>query len=101
MPSKHLRILALCTAIVLPIVASAAPEAQSWATITAQARGQSVYWNAWGGDERTNAFIAWAGNEVQRRYGITLRQVKLKDTAEAVTRVVAEKSAGRHTNDAA
>ena len=32
----------------------------------AKARGQTVYWNAWGGDERTNSFIAWVGDEVQR-----------------------------------
>jgi putative thiamine transport system substrate-binding protein len=98
MPAKRLRILALCTALALPVVASAAPEGRPWTAIVTQARGQTLYWNAWGGDERTNAFIAWTGNEVQRRYGITLRQVKLKDTAEAVTRVVAEKSAGRDTN---
>ena len=61
-------------------------------------QGANGYWNAWGGDERTNAFIAWAGDEVRRRYGITVQQVKLKDTAEAVTRVVAEKSADRSVN---
>ncbi len=75
--------------------ASAAPESRPWGEITAKARGQTVYWNAWAGDERTNAFIAWAGDEVKRRHGVTIQHVKLKDTAEAVTRVVAEKSAGR------
>ncbi|MEO7055497.1 MAG: ABC transporter substrate-binding protein, partial [Caldimonas sp.] len=54
-----------------------------------------VYWNAWAGDERTNAFIAWVGGEVKKRHGVTVVQVKLNDTAEAVTRVVAEKSARR------
>ena len=98
MSSRSLRILALCTAVALSATASAAPEARRWPAIVAQAKGQTVYWNAWGGDERTNAFIAWAGDEVQRRYGVSLRQVKLKDTAEAVTRVVAEKSAGRDTD---
>ncbi|MEO5764102.1 MAG: ABC transporter substrate-binding protein, partial [Casimicrobiaceae bacterium] len=56
---------------------------------------QTVAWNAWAGDEKTNAFIAWVGAEVDRRYGVKLNHVKLKDTAEAVTRVVAEKAAGR------
>ncbi|KNZ33935.1 MAG: hypothetical protein AD742_03470 [Methylibium sp. NZG] len=73
----------------------AAPETRTWEQITAQARGQTVYWNAWAGDERTNAFIAWAGDEVKKRHGVTIQHVKLKDTAEAVTRVVAEKTAGR------
>jgi putative thiamine transport system substrate-binding protein len=98
MCSTRLRIVALCTTLALPIIALAAPETRPWLSIVAQAKGQSVYWNTWGGDERTNAFIAWAGDEVQRRYGIALRQVKLRDTAEAVARVVAEKSAGRDAN---
>ena len=75
--------------------AHAAAETRPWAAIVAAAKGQTVYWNAWAGDERTNAFIAWAGGEAKKRYGVTVVQVKLKDTAEAVTRVVAEKSAGR------
>jgi putative thiamine transport system substrate-binding protein len=67
-----------------------------WDGVLAKARGQTVNFNAWAGDEKTNAFIAWAGAEVKRRYGVTINHVKLKDTAEAVTRVVAEKAAGRH-----
>ncbi len=66
-----------------------------WSDVIAKARGQTVNWNAWAGDEKTNAFIAWAGFEVDKRYGVRINHVKLKDTAEAVTRVVAEKSAGR------
>ena len=86
-----------CAAALLAIAtgATAAPETRSWEAITAAARGQTVYWNAWAGDERTNAFIAWVGDEVRKRHGVTVQQVKLKDTAEAVTRVVAEKTAGR------
>lgn len=51
-----------------------------------------MYWNAWAGDERTNAFIAWAGERLEAEHGITLRHVRLRDTAEAVHRVVAEKA---------
>jgi len=85
------RIVLLCAAL-----GAAAPSfAQSWDDIVARARGQTVNWNAWAGDEKTNAFIAWVGAEVEKRYGVRVNHVKLKDTAEAVTRVVAEKSAGR------
>ena len=95
-PRRHLARLALALfAASLTTVARAAPETRSWDEIVAKARGQTVYWNAWAGDERTNAFIAWVGDEVKKRHGVTIQQVKLKDTAEAVTRVVAEKSAGR------
>jgi len=68
-----------------------------WNDIVAKAKGQTVNFNAWAGDEKSNAFIQWVAEEVGRRYGVTLVHVKLKDTAEAVTRVVAEKAAGRHT----
>jgi len=71
-------------------------ETRSFADILARARGQTVFWNAWGGDERTNAFIAWAGQETQRQFGVRINHVRLRDTAEAVTRVVAERQAGRN-----
>ena len=36
------------------------------ATSSRKARGQTVNFNAWAGDEKTNAFIAWVGEEVDR-----------------------------------
>jgi putative thiamine transport system substrate-binding protein len=69
-----------------------------WIQVTAKANGQTVYFNAWAGDEKTNAFIAWAAGEMKTRYDVTVNHVRLKDTAEAVTRVVAEKAAGRHSD---
>ncbi len=69
--------------------------AQDWDDVVAKARGQTVFWNAWAGDERINAYIAWAGEQVRERYGVEVQHVKLSDTAEAVARVVAEKAAGR------
>lgn len=86
-------LLTFCLSFPAPALAR---EARSFDEIAAKARGQTVYWNAWAGDERTNAFIAWAGREVSKRYGVTINHVRLKDTAEAVTRVVAEKAAGRN-----
>lgn len=76
-------------------IPAAARETRSYAAIRDAARGQTVFWNAWGGDERTNAFISWAGAETQRRFGVRINHVRLRDTAEAVTRVVAEKQADR------
>lgn len=67
----------------------------TWDNVLRQAKGQTVYWNAWGGDTQTNAFIDWAIREVAIRYDIDVRHVKLTDTSEAVARVLAEKAAGR------
>jgi len=79
----------------LGIALSAPAVAETWDETLAAARGQTVYWNAWGGDERTNAFITWVGKETERLYDVRVEQVKLTDTAEAVTRVISEKAAGR------
>ena len=89
---KHLAIFA---ALLAPVAALAEPSPADWSAVTAEARGQTVYWNAWGGDERTNAFIAWVSDQTEAQYGVTIEQVKLSNTAEAVTRVISEKAAGR------
>src|SRR5919106_1629806 len=86
-----LRIIAAICALALGQAASAA----SWEDTLAEARGQTVYWHAWGGDPQVNAYIEWVGDQVETRHGIELVHVKLTDTAEAVARVVAEKAAGR------
>jgi len=78
--------------------ASAQSSAPAWNSLVAKARGQTVQFNAWGGDEKTNDFLSWANEEVKKRYGVSINHVRLKDTSEAVTRVIAEKAAGRHDN---
>jgi putative thiamine transport system substrate-binding protein len=89
-----MRRLLMIAALTL-IVASGA-RADAWDDTLAEARGQTVYWNGWGGDEQINAYIAWVGEQVAARYGVELVQVKLTDTAEAVARIVAEKASGRN-----
>ncbi len=86
-------ILCVGLASLLPI--GAAAQAMDWPDIIAKARGQTVYFNAWGGGEQINANIAWAGQQLDSRYGIKLEHVKLADTADAVARVLAEKTAGK------
>lgn len=81
--------------IVAAVLSMLTPAMADWQATLQAAHGQTVYWNAWGGDARTNAFITWVGQETERLYGVKVTQVKLSDTAEAVTRVISEKSAGR------
>ncbi len=88
--------MTLLTALALAAGLAATARADiEWEEILATAEGQEVFWNAWGGDERINAYIAWVGERVAAEHGITLRHVKLADTAEAVARVLAEKAAGK------
>ncbi|EHK58841.1 ABC transporter substrate-binding protein [Allomesorhizobium alhagi] len=71
------------------------PDPEKWQEVLADARGETVYFNAWGGAENINAYLEWAGQELEKRYGVKLVHVKLDDTANAVAKVVAEKAAGR------
>jgi putative thiamine transport system substrate-binding protein len=69
--------------------------AADWATVEAEAKGQTVYFNAWAGSDTINAYIAWAGDEVKKRFGVTVEHVKITDTAEVVKRVRDEVAVGK------
>ncbi|MFN7104223.1 MAG: ABC transporter substrate-binding protein [Pseudorhizobium sp.] len=71
-------------------------DVNDWPAIEKAAVGQTVYFNAWGGSENINAYLEWVAAEMQERHGVTVTQVKLDDTASAVAKVVAEKTAGRN-----
>lgn len=47
-----------------------------WQAVLEKARGQEVFWNAWGGGDVYNNYIAWVGDRVAEEYGITLRDRK-------------------------
>jgi putative thiamine transport system substrate-binding protein len=82
------------------LVTSRARAQSAWSRIEQAARGQTVYFNAWAGSERINAYLQWAGAEVARQHGVKLEHVKVTDTAEVVKRVRAEKAAGRSEGSA-
>ena len=94
----------IAAALALPLLTTPAladgPDPANWDAVLSEARGQTVYWNAWGGDERINAFIASVGAEMEARHGVKLEHVRLADTADAVTRVISEKAAGRDSGGA-
>ena len=97
--------LAAALALGLSTMAQASPPQQAldlsdWPAIEQAARGQTVYWNAWGGDTRINAFIDWVGQELEARHGVRLEHVRLAATSDAVARVVAERAAGQDTGGA-
>ena len=75
--------------------AQAQSVSQDWQSTLQQAKGQTVYFNAWGGSNNINNYIQWAADRIQDEYQVTLKHVKLTDTADAVNRVLAEKAAGK------
>lgn len=66
-----------------------------WAQVRAEARGQTVDWWMYGGDARINDYVRDHVVPAAAAEGVTLRQVPVDDTADAVQRVLAEREAGR------
>ena len=88
---------AAISATAIPAWAQSANAA--WANIEKAARGQTVYFNAWAGSDRTNAYLQWVASEVQTAFGVKLEHVKITDTADVVKRVRSEKNAGRQARE--
>ena len=86
-----------CLLLLLGFFHMQAAQATDFDSLKRLAKGQTVYFNAWGGDAKINSYISWAGDILQQRYDISLVHVKLTDTASAVSRLLAEKTAGRDT----
>ena len=67
----------------------------NWQSTQQEARGQTVWFNAWGGDPAVNRYLDWVSEEVKRDYAIDLRIVHIADAADAVKRIQSEARAGR------
>lgn len=95
--NRHPHRLAIATAMLaLTPLAMANPDPSDWQRIVAEAEGQTVYWNAWGGDTRTNRYIEWVAQQMQAQHNVDVEHVKLDDTSSAVARVLAERQAGNN-----
>ncbi|HDR2158622.1 TPA: ABC transporter substrate-binding protein [Enterobacter cancerogenus] len=72
--------------------------ADGWQQIQQEAKGQTVWFNAWGGDPAVNQYLDWVSGEMKTHYAITLNIVHLADAADAVKRIQTEDAAGRKTH---
>jgi putative thiamine transport system substrate-binding protein len=88
-------LLALAATSALPAWA----QSPAWDAVQKTARGQTVYFNAWGGSEQINAYIQWVAAELMASHGLKLEHVKISDAADVVKRVRAEKTAGRKDSE--
>ncbi len=76
------------------------PVPASWDAIQTAARGQTVRWWLYGGDQRINAYVDGHVAPAAARLGITIRRVPVADTADALQRVLADRRAGKTTGGA-
>lgn len=97
---KSLIATSLSSVLLLSSISTQASDLQhaSWQDVLTEAKGETVYFNAWGGADNINNYIQWAAKQIKAKYDVTLKQVKLTDTADAVNRVLAEKAAGKNTH---
>ncbi|MBL4573949.1 MAG: ABC transporter substrate-binding protein [Gammaproteobacteria bacterium] len=98
-PSTLVRIFLLF--VLLPhssLTMAQAIDITDWSALEQQARGETVYFNAWGGEPRINSYLSWVGETLNQRFGINLQHVKVADISEAVSKIVAERQAGNDTN---
>ncbi|MFT7214306.1 MAG: putative thiamine transport system substrate-binding protein [Granulosicoccus sp.] len=70
----------------------------TWSDVLSEAKGQTVYFNAWGGSERINSYITWAGKRLNADHGITLEHVKVGDISEIVGQLEAARLVGRNAD---
>ncbi|MBA2348192.1 MAG: ABC transporter substrate-binding protein [Solirubrobacterales bacterium] len=75
--------------------APAAPAADTFAAVEAEAKGQTVRWWMFGGDEKINAYVDDVVAPAAEKRGVTIERVPITDTADAVGRVVSERRAGK------
>src|SRR4051812_16877058 len=72
-------------------------DAGNWDAVLARADGSTVNWYMYGGDDTLNTFVTGYVADRLRPRGVTLNQVRITDTADAVNKVLGERQAGRTT----
>lgn len=91
-----MRYCLLCLSLLLSPLATFA-QSENWQHIKNDARGQTVWFNAWGGDNAVNQYLDWVSGEMKTHYAINLKIVRLADAADAVKRIQTEAASGRKT----
>lgn len=71
-----------------------------WNKILKEAKGTTVNWYMWGGGTAINAYVNDYIAAEAKKFGVTLNQVKLNATVDAVNKVLGEKQAGNTTKGA-
>jgi putative thiamine transport system substrate-binding protein len=71
-------------------VATVDENSAQWQQTLNAAKGQTVYFYAWGGSKAVNEYLRWATREIAQQYRIKLIHVKVTDPSAPVSRLKAE-----------
>lgn len=88
---------ALLTACANPTPADVGtPDAADWPAVLDAARGATLDWYMFTGDEAINGVVqGYVAPRLAQEFGVTLNVVSVADTGDAVNKVLAERQAGR------
>jgi len=86
------------SALILLLSNMALASQLDWQAISDKAKGQTVYFFAWGGSNEINNYLRWANKSLQAQYGVTLKHVKVSDISESISQLLAEKTAKKNQN---
>lgn len=92
--------LTACTTSSFGATGPPAVDAARWPSVLADARGETVNFYAYGGDETLNRFLNGYVADRLRAKGVTLNEVKITDTSDAINKVLGEKLAGKSSGGA-
>lgn len=101
---KGIILVLIITFSLLSVIGAQTPFEQrynqmTWDQIVAEAKGQTVYYYAWGGSDTINGFInGYFKDYLAKKYGINLKLVPVTDATTYVNKVLGEKQAGKKTN---
>lgn len=94
--------------LLLAVMAGAAPAnapfeqryaKMSWDQIVAEAKGQTVYWYMWGGNDAMNKYVTgYVADRMLKEYGVTLKQVPVPGPQVFMNAILGEKAAGKNAN---
>ena len=105
MKFRALTVVALIMALLVLVVACggagtssthSSGENQPFSKLEKEARGTTVNISMYGGDDAINAYVDdYVTPQLKKKYDITLKRTPLSDTADAVNKLLDEKSAGK------
>jgi putative spermidine/putrescine transport system substrate-binding protein len=93
----------LALLFIMPLVSAQTPFEQrfnqmNWNQVVAEAKGQTIYYYAWGGSDIINGFInGYFKDRLAQKYGVTLKFVPVTDATTYVNKVLDEKQAGKNS----
>lgn len=64
-----------------------------WQIVENKAKGQTVYFHAWGGSNEINNYLRWASKQLKSQFNINMKHVKVADISQTISRLRAEKTA--------